>query len=143
MRPVKEPDLILTRSLNRDRSSAGRWRPLPGWVIGRRAFAGIVFAAACLGIAQDGQPSHPASGGGATTPNASSGQIPPQADSRQSKQQAALATEEQRRKQISDESTQLLAMALALKAEVAKTNKDVLSINVIRKADEIERLAHN
>jgi hypothetical protein len=35
----------------------------------------------------------------------------------------------------------LLAMALSLKAEVDKTNKDTLSIKVIRKADEIERLA--
>ena len=54
-----------------------------------------------------------------------------------------MTAEEQRKQQISDEGTQLLAMAVALKAEVAKTNKDVLSIKVIRKADEIERLAHN
>ena len=32
---------------------------------------------------------------------------------------------------------------MALKAEVDKTNKDMLSLNVIRKADEIEKLAHN
>lgn len=46
-----------------------------------------------------------------------------------------------RKKQISDQSSQLLAMALSLKAEVDKTNKDTLSLKVIRKADEIERLA--
>jgi hypothetical protein len=34
-------------------------------------------------------------------------------------------------------------MAAELKAEVDKTTKDTLSLNVIRKADEIERLAHN
>jgi hypothetical protein len=32
---------------------------------------------------------------------------------------------------------------MALKAEVDKTNKDMLSLNVIRKADEIEKLAHD
>ena len=32
-------------------------------------------------------------------------------------------------------------MALALKAEVDKTTKDTLSLNVIKKADEIEKLA--
>ena len=37
--------------------------------------------------------------------------------------------------------TQLLAMAVDLKAEVDKTSKDTLSINVIRKAEAIERLA--
>jgi len=32
-------------------------------------------------------------------------------------------------------------MALALKAEVDKTTKDTLSLNVIKKADQIEKLA--
>ena len=48
-----------------------------------------------------------------------------------------------RQKQIADESTQLLALAMDLKAEVDKTNRDMLSIAVIRKANEIEKLAHN
>lgn len=45
-------------------------------------------------------------------------------------------------KQLVDESAQLLALAVALKGEVDKTNKDMLSLNVIRKADAIEKLAH-
>jgi hypothetical protein len=40
------------------------------------------------------------------------------------------------------ESAQLLKLATELKAEINKTNKDVLSIAVIRKADAIERMAH-
>ena len=48
-----------------------------------------------------------------------------------------------RKKQIVDDSTRLLNMAIALKAEVDKTTKDTLSLNVIRKADEIEKLARN
>lgn len=71
------------------------------------------------------------------TPSAQSASTPPKQNAR-----PVLTAEDQRKKQIADESTQLLSMALALKAEVDKTNKDVLSINVIRKADEIEKLAH-
>jgi hypothetical protein len=48
-----------------------------------------------------------------------------------------------RRKQIVDESAILLKLATDLKAEVDKTTKDTLSLNVIRKADQIEKLAHN
>lgn len=48
-----------------------------------------------------------------------------------------------RRKQLAEDSDRLYALAVALKAEVDKTNKDVLSLAVIRKADEIEKLAHN
>ena len=46
-----------------------------------------------------------------------------------------------RRKQMNDQSADLLNLAMALKAEVDKTNKDMLSLGVIRKADEIEHLA--
>lgn len=45
-------------------------------------------------------------------------------------------------RQLMDESAELLALAVALKGEVDKTNKDMLSLNVIRKADAIEKLAH-
>jgi hypothetical protein len=48
----------------------------------------------------------------------------------------------ERRKQIADDSARLLKMATELKAEVDKTTKDTLSLSVIRKADEIEKLAH-
>ncbi len=49
--------------------------------------------------------------------------------------------EAKRRKEMSEESAELLSLAIALKAEVNKTNKDMLSLSVIRRADEIERLA--
>lgn len=42
------------------------------------------------------------------------------------------------RQQINNETANLLAMAYALKAEVDKTNKDQLSIAVVRKASQIE-----
>jgi len=52
------------------------------------------------------------------------------------------AANAERRKQISDDSARLLKLATDLKTEVDKTTKDTLSLSVIRKADEIEKLAH-
>jgi hypothetical protein len=49
----------------------------------------------------------------------------------------------QRKKQIADECARLLALATDLKTEVDKTNKDTLSLTVIRKAGEIQQLAHS
>ena len=48
----------------------------------------------------------------------------------------------ERKRQFTDDSAHLLKLANELKKEVDKTDKDTLSIAVIRKADEIERLAH-
>jgi hypothetical protein len=62
---------------------------------------------------------------------------------KQAKQQSFDAANQERKKQLSDDSAKLLTLAMALKAEVDKTNKDMLSLNVIRKADEIEKLARN
>jgi hypothetical protein len=61
----------------------------------------------------------------------------------QAKTQNYAAANAERKKQIADDSAKLLKLANDLKAEVDKTGKDTLSLNVIRKADEIERLAHN
>jgi hypothetical protein len=48
-----------------------------------------------------------------------------------------------RKKLIVEESALLLKLAADLKTEVDKTNKDTLSLNVIRKADAIEKLARD
>ena len=45
-------------------------------------------------------------------------------------------------KQIYDDGASLLKLATTLKAEVDKTSADTLSLTVIRRADEIEKLAH-
>jgi hypothetical protein len=59
----------------------------------------------------------------------------------QVKQQNFEAANVERKRQIAEDSANLLKLAVELKAEVDKTNKDVLSITVIRKADAIEKLA--
>ena len=48
-----------------------------------------------------------------------------------------------KQKKIAEDSAKLLQMANDLKAEVDKTSKDQMSLEVIRKADEIEKLAHD
>jgi activator of HSP90 ATPase len=84
-----------------------------------------------------------------STPTSSSLTEHPQANDQMNaadtsqKLQDAPPANELRKKQLAQESDMLLTLAMALKAEVDKTNKDTLSLNVIRKADEIEKLAHN
>ena len=48
-----------------------------------------------------------------------------------------------RQKQLVDDTAKLVSLANALKDEVDKSTKDELSLEVVRKADEIEKLAHN
>jgi hypothetical protein len=48
-----------------------------------------------------------------------------------------------RQKQLVFDTQRLVALANELKIAVDKSNKDTLSIDVIRKADEIEKLAHS
>jgi hypothetical protein len=61
----------------------------------------------------------------------------------QTDKQKFEAANAERKKQINDDTAKLLKLATELKAEVDKTDKDTLSIGVIRKAEEIEKLAHN
>jgi hypothetical protein len=61
----------------------------------------------------------------------------------QQKKQDFEAANAARKKQISADSVKLLKLATDLKADVDKTDKDTLSVGVIRKADEIEKLAHD
>lgn len=104
----------------------------------RQVCVGVAFAAALTCVAQDG---HPAAKPAAPPPQSSS--AAPQAASGETQAQPPKeSSDNEGKKQISAESTQLVAMAVALKAELDKTNKDVLSLNVVRKADEIEKLAH-
>jgi type VI protein secretion system component VasF len=48
-----------------------------------------------------------------------------------------------RQKKLVEDTTKLLALANELKVAVDKSNKDTLSLDVVRKADEIEKLAHS
>lgn len=121
---------------------AARWRLHgPGWC------ACLVFLSALAGSAQNSPPKTgplrtdlvdmPTPINQAPDPNAQM-----QMRDQQSKQQNFAAANAERKQQIADDSAKLLKLANDLKAEVDKTNKDTLSLTVIRKADEIEKLAH-
>jgi hypothetical protein len=59
----------------------------------------------------------------------------------QSKKNSFEAANQERKRQIADDAAKLLQLATELKAEVDKTDKDTLSVNVIRKAESIEKIA--
>ena len=59
------------------------------------------------------------------------------------RQLAYDAIDIQRRKLIADDSEKLLTLAMALKAEEEKNADGVLTPNMLRKAAEIEKLAHD
>lgn len=56
-------------------------------------------------------------------------------------QSAAAPTVQERKDQLAADSAKLLKLATELKADVDKTTKDQLSVAVIKKADEVEKLA--
>ena len=62
---------------------------------------------------------------------------------RRMEEQREMARNAERQKKLVDDTNKLLQMATELKASVDKSNKDTLSIEVIKKATEIERLAHS
>ena len=64
------------------------------------------------------------------------------APEQQAKQDVKADPAAERKKQISDETADLLKLDNSLKAEMDKTTKDTLSVAVIRRAGEIEQLAH-
>ena len=115
---------------------------------------GVGVAAAALGLVcwggvgwgQQG-PAPPSGRGTQTSPQAP--QLPPIMDNPNgegaasiSEQQARMRNND-RQKQLVDETQKLLSLANELKSEVDKSTKDTLSLEVIRKADEIEKLAHD
>jgi hypothetical protein len=57
--------------------------------------------------------------------------------------QQARSRNNDRQKRLVADTEKLLALATQLKQDVDKTNKDVMSVDVIKKADEIEKLAHS
>jgi len=55
----------------------------------------------------------------------------------------AKKANQERQAQLKRDTEQLFKLATDLKEEVDKSNENLLSLEVIKKAEEIERLAHN
>ena len=51
--------------------------------------------------------------------------------------------EDERRKRLRSDTDKLLQLSMELKEQVDKSSKDELSLDVVRKATEIEKLAHD
>ncbi|HZY62762.1 MAG TPA: hypothetical protein VFE38_09565 [Edaphobacter sp.] len=109
-------------------------------IIGAALCAGI-YSPACMGQmapssqfpSQQPQPIRPG-----LPPLGPEEPLPPQIQAQQAK-----ARNNDRQKHLVEDTDKLLLLATQLKQDVDKTNKDVLSIDVIKKADEIEKLAHS
>ena len=113
-----------------------------------RILACCATMAAFAGIAHPGPQSAPGMPVRDVMPSPQPNRLPDANDQmrmrdQQAKEQNFAAANAERKRQIAEDSAKLLKLATDLKAEVDKTSKDTLSLNVIRKADEIEKLAHN
>jgi hypothetical protein len=116
----------------------------------RVAMMGIVLATACSVRVSGGQmfpplgkqgqqqvpgaPPKPGTG----LPDDPTGPI----DEHRAQQQAKLQNNDRQKRLVAD-TEKLLVLATDLKAQVDKSTKDTLSVDVIKKADEIEKLAHS
>jgi hypothetical protein len=113
---------------------------------------GIVLAAACSVRMSSGQ-MFPPLGKGGQQPQQIPG-MPPKPgtetpddpmgpmEAHRAEQQAKLQNNDRQKRLVAD-TDKLLALATDLKAQVDKSTKDTLSVDVIKKADEIEKLAHS
>ncbi|MGA3370586.1 MAG: hypothetical protein ABSC48_02375 [Terracidiphilus sp.] len=78
----------------------------------------------------------------ATTAPAPAAGVQSEPKDSQSGKQSSNAVNAEAKKPAVQESEELLKLATSLKAEVDKSTQDTLSLTVVRKAAEIERLAH-
>ncbi|HEX4576658.1 MAG TPA: hypothetical protein VH117_04870, partial [Edaphobacter sp.] len=60
---------------------------------------------------------------------------------RRSEQRRLLISDRQKR--LVEDTDKLLKLTTALKEQVDESNKDILSVDMIKKAEEIEKLAHS
>ena len=112
-----------------------RWG-LSGWLC---ALAAVVALAGAAGLGMLRSHAQTASPPPALNPP---GSVSAQASTAaQQNQRQGEAADDASRREIASECADLLKMATALKAEVDKSNKDTLSVAVVRKAGEIEQFA--
>jgi hypothetical protein len=100
----------------------------------------LVLCAPANAHAQQGQvPTSPAPviPGMNTNPNAA----PPSPEMGRMAEEMAIKRNAERQKQIITDSARLLSLAQKLNAEVAKSDKNQLSVSVVKEAGEIEKLA--
>jgi hypothetical protein len=113
----------------------------------RMMMAGVVLLGASAGRMSGGEPRQQPiqqpgqTGGGFPGMGHRAGDENPISPDLARKQEQARNSERQKR--LVADTDKLLTLATELKADVDKTNKDVMSVDVIKKAEEIEKLAHS
>jgi hypothetical protein len=108
----------------------------------RLAVIAVAFLAGVSGTCSSGQLAQPFP---SQQPVPGRPEVPPMGPSLSPEIQAqqARSRNSERQKQLVQDTDKLLVLATQLKQDVDKTNKDVLSVDVVKKADEIEKLAHS
>jgi hypothetical protein len=114
--------------------------------MGVALFVGLVTVAPGNGLGQRAQQQTGAGGrqGSATQPTVfdQPNDVPDSVRGHMDAERMRMLNDD-RHKRLSQDVDKLLALTNELKADVDKTNKDELSVEVIRKAGEIEKLAHD
>ena len=110
----------------------------------RSAVLAVVFLAGVFGTCSNGQLAQPFPAQ-QPVPGRPGAEVPSLGPSMSPEMQAqqARSRNSERQKKLMEDTNKLLELATQLKQDVDKTNKDVLSVDVIKKADEIEKLAHS
>ena len=136
--------------MKRDTRVAGERRRGDDMRILRVAMIGVVLTTACSVRVSGGQvfPQPPTSKQGQQVPgfptpgrNGNPMDTDPM-DPHRNEQQERMRNNDRQKRLVAD-TDKLLALATDLKAQVDKSTKDTLSVDVIKKADEIEKLAHS
>lgn len=107
------------------------------WV---RNFLGLaVFAFGSISVAAGQQPTQTSA---AEPPAAQPAAAQAPATAEAAVDASKPATPQTPQQQLADDTAKLLILANELKAELDKSNKDTLSLGVIKKAEQVEKLAH-
>jgi len=108
----------------------------------RLAMIGVVLSAVASGPVSGGQLQQQTQQGRFPGQTHQSNDLDPNVDPHRLEQQEEARSTERQKRLVAD-TDKLLALATDLKQQVDKTNKNILSVDVIKKADEIEKLAHS
>ena len=104
------------------------------------AFSALLLSGFAQSPSSENAPASPQAPAASSNPQP---QPPPAAASvRKDAPPAEKAAIDPQKQELANQCAQLLKMAATLKNEVDKTTQDTLSISVVRKAGEIEQLAH-
>ncbi len=124
---------------------AGRLRKRAGWLCAVACVGALLVATSAGLLGGHAQASFPLPainppGPSAAPPGPTAARAP--AAGNQNQHPTGTTPEDARKKEIASQCADLLKLATDLKTEVDKSNKDMLSLPVVRKATEIEQLAH-